>query len=192
MAEASWGRTVTRSTLGGDSTGSTSGTAYRFYTIQLKGGGAFQIPPESFLRDPSYQYYWAVAGGTAFDPTNPKSTNELFSFTYDFWTTYNALSISGFVDLRSKHHIFVHNPSFGHYTSIGPPGVRSILCKVPVESAYGTVIHYAHSGSAYDSIEVGTSALRMLSFSLLDAKQNEIDLRGGHWSMTICLATEET
>ena len=57
---------------------------------------------------------------------------------------------------------------------------------------HGTVIHYAHSGSAYDFIEVGTSALRMLSFSLLDAKQNEIDLCGWHWSMTICLATEET
>ena len=60
------------------------------------------------------------------------------------------------------------------------------------ESAYGTVIHYAHSRSAYDFIKVGTSALRMHSFSLLDAKLNEIDLKGGHWSMTICLATEET
>ena len=111
---------------------------------------------------------------------------------YDSWTTYNALTVSTFIDLRSKHNLYVHSPSFGHYTSIGPNGVRTILCKIPVESAYGTVIHYAHSGSAYDFIEVGTSALRMLSFSLLDAKLNEVDLRGGHWSLTICLATEDT
>ena len=71
-------------------------------------------------------------------------------------------------------------------------GVRTILCKIPVESAYGTVIHYAHSGSNHDFIEVGTSALRMLSFSLLDSRMNEVDTKGSQWSMTICLAEEET
>ena len=184
---------VTRSTANGDASSAASGTAYRFFTVELKGGGTFQIAPEEFLRDPAWKKEtWLGLDGPDYDVTNPKSTNELFSFLYDSWTTYNALTISTFIDLRSKHNLYVHSPSFGHYTSIGPNGVRTILCKIPVESAYGTVIHYAHSGSAYDFIEVGTSALRMLSFSLLDAKLNEVDLRGGHWSLTICLATEDT
>ena len=101
---------------------------------------------------------------------NPLGTNELFSFDYQGYGSYGTQSVSGFIDLRSKHNIYVHSPSFGHYTSIGPLGVRTILCKVPVESAYGTVVHYAHSGSSYDYIDVGMSTLRMLSFSLLDAK----------------------
>ena len=48
------GYTVTRSTAAGDTSSSASGTAYRFSSIELKGGGGFQIPPEKFLRDPAW------------------------------------------------------------------------------------------------------------------------------------------
>ena len=144
------------------------------------------------MRDPAWQRtHWLAFGGALYDTTNLQSTNELFSFEKTTWDIYDTSYISNFIDLRSKHNLYVHSPSFGHYTSIGPMGVRTILCKIPVESAYGTVIHYAHSGSSYDFIEVGTSALRVLSFSLLDSKMNEVDTKGSHWSMTICLAEEE-
>ena len=183
---------VTRTTGAGDSTSATSGTAYRYFTIEVNGGGGFQIASEPLLRDPAWQStHWLAFGGLLYDTTNPQSTNELFSFESTTWDKYETKYTSNFIDLRSKHNLYVHSPSFGHYTSIGPNGVRTILCKIPVESAYGTVIHYAHSGSSYDFIEVGTSALRMLSFSLLDSKMNEVDTKGSHWSMTICLAEEE-
>ena len=136
--------------------------------------------------------HWFKGDGVPYDVTNPRSTNELFQFDYIAWDFFAAQAISGFIDLHAKHNIYVHSPSFGHYTSIGPLGVRTILCKVPVESAYGTVItHYARSGSSYDYIHVGTSGLRMLSVSILDAELNEIQLMGGHWSMTICVADPE-
>ena len=75
--------TVTRTTSAGDATSAASGAAYRFYTIKITGGGSFIAPPESFLRDPEWmQHRWIQAGGDAYDTTNPKSTNELFSFDY--------------------------------------------------------------------------------------------------------------
>jgi hypothetical protein len=40
---------------------------------------------------------------------------------------------SGFVDLRRAHNIFVHSPSFGNYNTVAPGGVRTALCKIPVE-----------------------------------------------------------
>ena len=147
------------------------------------------------MQNPAWQStHWLAFGGDSYDTTNPQGTNEMFSFeaiTDTKWDTYDAKATSSFIDLRSNHNVYVHSPSFGHYTSIGPMGVRTILCKIPVESAYGTVINYAHSGSSYDFIEVGTSALRMLSFSLLAFRMNKVDTKGSHWSMTICLAEEE-
>ena len=92
-----------------------------------------------------------------------------------------------FVDLRSKHSIFVHSPSFADYQSIGPRGVRTILAKIPVSSAYGSVIHYEHSGHHLDYLSITAGALKNLRFELRDARGNILDLKGGHWSMTILL-----
>ena len=133
--------------------------------------------------------------GQAYDPKNPQDTNELFTFesaladpTNINATAYLSTHTSSFIDLRSKHSLFVHSPSFGNYTSIGPNGVRTILCKIPVDSAYGSVIHFQNAGHVLDYIEASTRALKSLTFELRDAKGNLISLNGGHWSMTIVFA----
>ena len=90
--------------------------------------------------------------------------------------------------MKSKHSLFVHSPSFGDYTSIGPGGVRTILCKIPVDQAYGSVIHFQHSGNVHDYLSISNHSLRMLHFELRDARMQLVDLKGGHWSMTIVFA----
>jgi hypothetical protein len=133
--------------------------------------------------------------GPAYSAANLQDTSELFNIESSLSdpsnpnaVAYLSTHVSSFIDLRSKHSLFVHSPSFGNYTSIGPNGMRTILLKVPVDSAYGSVIHFQHSGHPADYIEVSTRGLKSLSFELRDARGNFVNLNGGHWSMTIVFA----
>ena len=99
---------VTRSTANGDASSAASGTAYRFFTVELKGGGTFQIAPEEFLRDPAWKKEtWLGLDGPDYDVTNPKSTNELFSFLYDSWHIHRpaleAQSLRPLAVVRALH-----------------------------------------------------------------------------------------
>jgi hypothetical protein len=93
--------------------------------------------------------------------------------------------VSGFVDLRRAHSIFIHMPSFGAGNTMGVTGMRNILAKIPVDVGYGQVIHWGMSGSDHDSIEVGTHSLNVLKIELRDAAGNVMDLKGSHWSATL-------
>ena len=163
-----------------------SGASYRYYAISLGGGGNFFLPNDAFLRS-SYNVaslWQATWNGPLFDINDSKSTNELFTVTNQALQTSHQ---TGFVDLRSKHSLFVHSPSFRDYQSIGPRGVRTILAKIPVQSAYGSIIVYEHSGHVLDYLSITSGALKTLRFELRDARGNLVDLKGGHWSMTILL-----
>ena len=176
--------TVTRVTSAGAN--QSSGASYRYYAVTLSGGGSFFMPNDEFLRD-SYSMgsLWvATWNGPVYATTDPKSTNELFTFVHQGLQTTHQ---SEFVDLRSKHSIFVHSPSFADYQSIGPRGVRTILAKIPVTSPYGSVIQYEHSGHHLDYLSITSGALKTLKFELKDARGNLINLKGGHWSMTLLL-----
>lgn len=178
--------TVTRVTSA--SVQATSGASYRYYQVSVAGGSSFYIPADSFLKDLAWQasLWLGTLGGPAYDAKRLRSTNELFNFSKN--QTFQTTHTSSFVDLRSKHSLFVHSPSFGNYSAVSPSGSRTVIAKIPVDSAYGSVIHYQHSGSTYDFIEVTNGALKNLYFELRDARGELVDLNGGHWSMTICLA----
>ena len=93
--------------------------------------------------------------------------------------------ISGFVDLRRCHSIFLHCPGFGSYNCIGPRGSRNILAKIPVDAAYGNPVHLNFSASDHDAIEAGVRAVSVLKIELWDALGHILDLKGGHWSATL-------
>jgi hypothetical protein len=92
---------------------------------------------------------------------------------------------SGFVDLRRVHNIFVHSPSFGNYNTVSPGGVRTALCKIPVEVGYGGLVRWSTGGSSFDYIECGVRSLHLLRLELKDADGNLIDLNGTAFSMTL-------
>jgi hypothetical protein len=174
---------VSRASSAGTSGTTSIGAAYRYYTVTLTGGGLCFFPPDKWLRE--NPVVWVQYGGGLYDRENPRSTNELFQFPKMGFATFHT---SSFLDLRSIHTLFCHSPSFGNYSCLAPRGVRTAICKVPCTGAYGSVLTYEHSGSQYDYIDVGTTTLKMLTFELKDARGNLVDLRGGHWSMTLVLA----
>ena len=98
--------------------------------------------------------------------------------------------VSGFVDLRRVHNIFVHSPSFGNYNTVAPGGVRTVLCKIPVEVGYGGLVRWSTSGSSFDYIECGVRSIHLLRLELKDADGNLLDLQGTSFSLTLLFSEE--
>jgi hypothetical protein len=94
------------------------------------------------------------------------------------------------VDLRWVHNIFVHSPSFGYYNTVAPGGVRTVLCKIPVETGYGGLIRWSTGGSSFDYIECGVRSLHLLRLELKDADGNLLDLQGTAFCLTLLLSED--
>jgi len=105
--------------------------------------------------------------------------------------TCSTSHVSTFVDLRRCHSIFVHSPSFGNYNCVAPGGVRTVLCKIPVETGYGGLVRWSTSGSPFDFVEVGVRSLHLVSLVLKDADGNLLDLAGTAFSMTLLFSADE-
>ena len=179
--------TVTRVSASSNASG---GAAYRYLSIGLSGSGSsgtFVVPSQENLQDAMWYAAWAtVYNGMPYNTQHPHSTNELFSFSGA--DTYDTVHLSSFVDLRSKHSVYIHSPSFGSYSSLGPKGNRTILAKIPVDQSYGSLIKYHASGFSHDYIEIGAGAVRTLQFELRDAYGELLNMQGSNWSMTILFA----
>jgi hypothetical protein len=107
------------------------------------------------------------------------------------WPQVSATShASGFVDLRQAQHIFVHSPSFGNYNTVAPGGVRTVLCKILIETGYGGLVRWSTGGSSFDYIECGVRSLHLLRFELKDADGNLLDLAGTAFSLTLLFSDE--
>jgi len=97
---------------------------------------------------------------------------------------------SSFVDLRRCHNIFVHSPSFGNYNAVAPGGIRTCLCKIPVDTGYGGLVRWSTSGSEYDYIECGVRSLHTLRLELRDGEGQLLDLAGTSFSLTLLFSEE--
>ncbi len=130
---------------------------------------------------------WRAGGGLEYDISSIRSTNELVKVTDG--VEFKASHVSSFVDLRSKHSIFLHS-SLGNSDSMSVSGLRSIIGKIPVDSPYGSLIHFQNSGGLNDTTSVGPSFMQRPRFYLRDARNQRINMAGGHWSATIvfCMA----
>jgi hypothetical protein len=179
--------TVTRSSSAGSTASASLGSAaYRYYTVSVS-SGSFNIVSDNVLSSAVfYNGLWLTNGGPTYSPHALKSTNELFMF--DEALAYRASHVSKFVDLRSKHSLFLHS-SLSNNDCIGPQGVTSILGKIPIDGSYGSVCRYTHGGSPYEMTSVGPSFLKTIRFWLRDARNNDVDLLGSHWSATIVFCT---
>jgi hypothetical protein len=98
--------------------------------------------------------------------------------------------VSGFVDLRRVHNIFVHSPSFGNYNTVAPGGVRTVLCKIPVEVGYSGLVRWSMGASNVDYIECGVRSLHLLRLELKDTDGNLLDLQGTSFSLTLLFSEE--
>jgi hypothetical protein len=151
------------------------------------------------LEDVGFEVNRTGTGGTG-------STQQLLRVTHptmDFMLMESPLSkivrfpqvfardhVSGFVDLRRCHSIFVHSPSFGNYNTVSPDGSRTALCKIPVETGYGGLVRWSTGGSSYDYIECGVRSLQLLRLELRDADGIFLDLAGTAFSLTLLFSDE--
>jgi hypothetical protein len=170
------------SSAGSSATASLGSAAFRYYTATVS-SGSFCIISDALLESEGwYTGVWKANGGAHYNTKAIKSTNELFQFSEQL--LFQSSHVSKFVDLRSKHSIFLHS-SLGNNDSLGPNGLRSILGKIPIDGSYGSIAHYEHGGSPYDMTSCGPTLLYRPRFWLRDARNNRVDLQGGHFSATI-------
>jgi len=101
-----------------------------------------------------------------------------------------SVQVSGFVDLRRCHNIFVHTPSFGAYNAIGPMGVRTAIAKIPVNVGYSGLVRWSTSGSEYDHVDCGVRSLHMLRLELRDSNNQLLDLAGTSFSLTLLFSDD--
>ncbi len=145
---------VQRASSAGTVNTASLGAAFRYFTITISGGGSCYFATDRWLK--KQVPTWISYGGGPYDPLNLKSSNELFQFPTEVFSSNHT---SSFIDLRSTHTLFVHSPSFGNFSCLAPRGVRTAIAKIPCDVAYGAVLHYEHSGSSYDYIDVGSTTL---------------------------------
>ncbi len=175
--------TVARST----STVGTGGAApFRYYTV-TSSGGEFALYSKVDMTLLVNRATWLQQGGPDYDVEDLRSIEEVLRFPSDS-IAYSTSKRSHFIDLRSRHSLYLHSQTFGSTSGIGPNGTRSIIMKCPVHASYGNLVIYEHPAMPQDYLEVNTRTLRRMSFRLADAYNHTIDLNGGHMSFTILLA----
>ena len=157
---------VTRASTGSGASGSVN----RAYQVTLTGGGSFLI-----FDDSTIEYYSGV--------DDAQSTNKLFQFPSG--EVFATSHTSTFVDIRRVHSIYIHALGFGGYNCVGPRGERTILAKIPVTAAYGSLLVWTGSHGDHDYIECGVRSIKTLKLELRDARGNLLDLKGTSWSATL-------
>ena len=145
---------VQRSSSAGTVNTASLGAAFRYFTITISGGGSCYFATDRWLK--KQVPTWISYGGGPYDPLNLKSSNELFQFPTEVFSSNHT---SSFIDLRSTHTLFVHSPSFGNFSCLAPRGVRTAIAKIPCDVAYGAVLHLEHSGSSSAYIDAGSTTL---------------------------------
>ena len=102
---------------------------------------------------------------------------------------YNVDWSTGFLDLLSHHSVYISS-SLASFNTLGPQGQSDIICKVPVNSSYGTTIHHSVS-NVQDFADVGKQSISNISFAIRDAYGRTIDLEGASWSLSLVFAVRD-
>ena len=158
------------------STGPATGGSTSFKALRIASAYSdkiFCLPSEAVIRQ-----LWILP---PILPTN--STNNLFKFPAG--DEAKQVHLSGFVDLRRCHSIFIHAPGFGTGSTVGVKGEQQILAKIPVDVGYGMPVNWTMSGSERDSVEVGVHSVNIMKLELRDVAGTLLNTQGSHWSATL-------
>ena len=92
--------------------------------------------------------------------------------------------ISGFLNLLRYNHLYISSEDLSSFNTIGKIGERSVLKKIPVTVAFGSIIvdqTYLQS----DATDVTGKKLRQIRFRLIDSEGKLVNLNGADWSMSL-------
>jgi hypothetical protein len=143
---------------------------------------SFEIVSEYALMNRTWDW-----NGPAYDPTNPKSCGNVLRVEQDPYTVVdNEVFFTGTFDSQADWHVVYLASDLGTYQSVGPqPSTRNVICRIPIEVTYGSIVHYRPSGSGLEIFPVTRATWRSLSFRLVDARNRTVPLHGNEMSLEI-------
>ena len=166
--------------------------------LQVSSSGGFFFADKGLLQDAEFQAYFAPrlqtsAGAYTLSWAAPEDCCGLLGLasggsknvTFADLQVLLALGLSaqnmtGHVDVRRRHCLYLHSQALANLRALGPGGSRTVLARVPVDSVYGGLIAKQHNGHVLDFQPCGGRTLRTLDFSVRDSFGNLVDLRGGN------------
>jgi hypothetical protein len=171
------------------------------WTVQFNVGlGCLMIqwgsdPPDDPAKDRSFEIVSEYAlmnrtwdwNGPAYDPANPMSCGNVLRVEQDPHTVVdNEVFYTGTFDSQADWHVVYLASDLGNYTSVGPqPSTRNIICRIPIEGTYGSIVHYKPSGSGLEIFPVTKATWRSISFRLVDDRNRTVPLHGNDMSLEI-------
>ena len=139
---------------------------------------------------------WNASGNSSpVDLNNTQSANKVFGFnegqligtahaTDAAPTARIPLIGDSVIDVQRHHCLYVHSDLGEPGSSWGCRGESSVIRRVVVDALQNGLAIDRHTTS-WDAVEVGSKALRSMSFRLADDNGTTVDLQGHHWSFSL-------
>ena len=97
-----------------------------------------------------------------------------------------SVQATGAIDGHPVPNVYITSDALSPNNAIGVRGRRATVIQLPVLGLAGDSLHRAHSGHAYDYVNVGNRTLSTLYVQIRDSHGNIRDLRGGSCSLELC------
>ena len=78
--------------------------------------------------------------------------------------------VTGTVDVRNCHTLYLHSNALSNFSTIGPAGSRTVLARLPVTGLSGSVLFKQHSGHSHDYNDCSGKCLHVLDFSIRNSQ----------------------
>jgi hypothetical protein len=122
----------------------------------------------------------------SYDVNKPNDCNEILSNLQDTSLEYdsNATYTSGYLNMQPIRNIYLHSPSLGNFSNIGPLGEQTVIKKIPVTSDYNQMI-FDQVVLYNDYNDCSGQTLKTLEFQLRTSRGDIINLHGCNVSFSI-------
>jgi hypothetical protein len=122
----------------------------------------------------------------SYDANKPNDCNEILSNLQDTSFEYdsNATYTSGYLNMQPIRNIYLHSPSLGNFSNIGPLGEQTVIKKIPVTSDYNQMI-FDQVVLYNDYNDCSGQTLKTLEFQLRTSRGDIINLHGCNVSFSI-------
>jgi hypothetical protein len=151
-------------------------------------GGEFQIPSRNELQNPQWKAsvwdvaVYALGPLSQYSTGDPRALNDILAVPLQ--SSWRSSLVTGVIDLAANHSVYLHS-NLHNYSTLDPIGRKTVMCRIPVEVAYGFTVQFSHSGLEADCLDVSNLKFRNASFSIRNVYGQVVDLRGGHVSIEL-------
>ena len=150
----------------------------------------FTIWPAEYLK----QGLWNPLNSASIPPyMEGDDCYDIIGFASPYKITGNSttpITGAGHINVMPYHNLFLHSSLGLQGDCIGPDDSQSIIRRVVLDTAPGTMVNDFHS-LPYDYISIQPSQIRNLSFRLADYKGRTVDLQHQGFSFSLLFVPED-